>query len=113
MMMIKSYIRCMHIPALLSIYFLSGCQALWEPSPDFGSSVKDAIRAQAVNPDQPAKTPINPTGMDGPAAKASIDNYHYSFEQRPASSSGAGGVSGYGGMVMGSPSSSQSLGVTR
>jgi hypothetical protein len=113
MNMITLHIRYKYIPALLSLFFLCGCQALWEPSPDFGSSVKDAIRAQAVNPDEPAKTPINPTGMDGPAAKASIDNYHYSFEQRPASSNGAGGVSGYGGMIMGSPSSSQSLGVTR
>jgi hypothetical protein len=113
MNMITLHIRYIHIPALLSIFFLCGCQALWEPSPDFGSSVKDAIRAQAVNPDQPAKTPINPTGMDGPAAKASIDNYHYTFEQRPATSNGAGGVSGYGGMITGSPSSSQSLGVTR
>jgi hypothetical protein len=113
MSMIKSHIRYMQVLALLSAIFLSGCQAHWEPSPDFGSSVKDAIRAQAVNPDQPAKTPLNPTGMDGPAAKASIDNYHYSFEQRPGTSSGSGGVNGYGGMVMGSPSSSQSLGVTR
>jgi hypothetical protein len=113
MNMITLHIRYKQSPALLSLIFLCGCQALWEPSPDFGSSVKDAIRAQAVNPDEPAKTPINPTGMDGPAAKASIDNYHYSFEQRPASSNGAGGVSGYGGMIMGSPSSSQSLGVTR
>lgn len=97
----------------LGLVFLSlgGCQALWEPSPDFGSSVKEAIRTQAVNPDQPAKSPRNPTGMDGPAAKASIDNYNYSFEQRPSTS--PGGNSGYGGMVVGSPSSGQSIGGTR
>jgi hypothetical protein len=113
MSMIKLHIHYFNIPALLSIIFLSGCQALWEPGSDFGSSVNDAIRTQVVNPDKPAKTPINPTGLDGPAAKASIDNYHYSFEQRPATPNGAGGASGYGGMVIGSPSSSQSLGVTR
>lgn len=90
---------------------LSGCQALWEPSPDFGSSVSEAIRTQAVNPNHPARQPSNPTGMDGPAAKASIDNYNYSFEQRPLSS--PGGTSGYGGMVVGSPSSGQSIGNTR
>ena len=95
----------------LAFLSLSGCQALWEPSPDFGSSVKEAIRAQAVNPDQPAKSPRNPTGMDGPAAKASIDNYNYSFEQRPSTS--PSGTSGYGGMVVGSPSSGQSIGHTR
>jgi hypothetical protein len=95
----------------LIVLLLSGCQALWEPSPDFGSSVTEAIRAQAVNPDQPAKRPSNPTGMDGPAAKASIDNYNYSFEQRPSTSSS--GSSGYGGMVVGSPSSGQSIGNTR
>ena len=95
----------------LAFLSLGGCQALWEPSPDFGSSVKEAIRAQAVNPDQPAKPPSNPTGMDGPAAKASIDNYNYSFEQRPSTS--PSGTSGYGGMVVGSPSSSQSIGGTR
>jgi hypothetical protein len=49
--------------------------------------------------------------MDGPAAKASIDNYNYSFEQRPSTSSS--GSSGYGGMVVGSPSSGQSIGNTR
>lgn len=95
----------------LASLMLSGCQALWEPGPDFGSSVNEAIRAQAVNPDQPAKRPINPSGMDGPAAKASIDNYNYSFEQRPSISSG--GSSGYGGMVVGSPSSGQSIGGAR
>ena len=95
----------------LTFLLLSGCQALWETSPDFGSSVKEAIRAQAVNPDQPAKSPRNPTGMDGPAAKASIDNYNYSFEQRPSTS--PSGTSGYGGMVVGSPSSGQSIGNTR
>lgn len=95
----------------LAFLSLGGCQALWEPSPDFGSSVKEAIRAQAVNPDQPAKPPSNPTGMDGPAAKASIDNYNYSFEQRPSTS--PSGTSGYGGMVVGSPSSGQSIGNTR
>ena len=95
----------------LAFLSLGGCQALWEPSPDFGSSVKEAIRAQAVNSDQPAKPPSNPTGMDGPAAKASIDNYNYSFEQRPSTS--PSGTSGYGGMVVGSPSSGQSTGGTR
>ena len=95
----------------LAFLSLSGCQALWEPSPDFGSSVKEAIRAQAVNPDQPAKSPRNPTGMDGPAAKASIDNYNYSFEQRPSTS--PSGTSGYGGMIVGSPSSGQSTGGAR
>ena len=95
----------------LAFLSLGGCQALWEPSPDFGSSVKEAIRAQAVNPDQPAKPPSNPTGMDGPAAKASIDNYNYSFEQRPSTS--PSGTSGYGGMVVSSPSSGQPISNTR
>lgn len=65
----------------MTLFFLTACQADWYPQAGFGSSVNDAIAAQTANKDAPSKLNRETQGMDGPSAKASIDNYQRSFEQ--------------------------------
>ncbi len=76
----------------LGIVTLTACQSTWYPEVDFGSSVNDAITNQVANKKAPEPVARNTMGMEGPAAKSSIDNYQKSFE---ASSSGM--VYGSGG----------------
>lgn len=68
---------------------LCGCQAQWAPSADFGDSVNQAIRAQLSNPNAPLNNVEPKSGIDGVAAKASIDNYQNSFK-RPVHNTGSG-----------------------
>ncbi|MDO8692717.1 MAG: hypothetical protein Q7J51_01330 [Sheuella sp.] len=58
---------------------LSGCQSQWTQEPGFGSSVTQAVDAQKVNPGAPGNLPVNQAGMDGVAAKSSMDNYQRSL----------------------------------
>jgi len=70
----------------LPIILITACQSSWYPQVGFGSSVNDAVAAQTVNKDGPKEVKRETQGMDGPAAKASIDSYQRSFEQTGAPS---------------------------
>jgi hypothetical protein len=83
---------------------LSACQSYWEAHPDLGSSVNSAIQAQKVNPVAPEGNPKPTKGLDGPAAKASVDSYQRSFETK-----GSGSTYPGGGAL--SPSSGSSSGI--
>lgn len=61
---------------------LSACQAYWDPAPDFGSTINGAVVSQLNNPNAPKGTPTSVKGMDGGAAKRSIDAYEKSFERK-------------------------------
>lgn len=88
---------------------MTGCQSYWNPEPDFGSTVNDAIRAQAVNKNPPTGNPYATAHMDGVSAKATVDNYQKSFTApaRTGQGSGTGSLininagSGTGSSVMG------------
>lgn len=64
------------------LLFLAGCQAYWNAEPDFGSSVNGAIQAQVQNVNAPKGYPKAIVGMDGPAAKTSIETYQKSFDRK-------------------------------
>lgn len=83
---------------------LAGCAAR-APVLDqhFGETVNTAKAQQTVNPDASLdRDPV--AGLDGPAADATIDQYHKSYESPPqpvnvftigiGSGSGSGGTSG-------------------
>lgn len=61
---------------------LTGCQSYWDTDPSLGSSVNDAIRAQVANPNAPEVKQTSKSGMDGVAAKKSVDNYQQSFDAK-------------------------------
>lgn len=82
---------------------LTACQSNWYPEVDFGSSVNQSIADQTANKNAPEPVARNTMGMEGPAAKSSIDNYQKSFE---ASSSGVVYGSGSTGSFIGSGGSS-------
>ena len=82
---------------------LTACQSSWYPEVDFGSSVNQSIADQTANKNAPEPVARNTMGMEGPAAKSSIDNYQKSFE---ASSSGVVYGSGSTGSFVGSGGSS-------
>lgn len=65
----------------MPLFLVTACQADWYPQAGFGSSVNNAIASQIVNKDAPIRVNDEAQGMDGPSAKASIDNYQRSFEQ--------------------------------
>jgi hypothetical protein len=83
---------------------LLACQSNWYESPDFGNSVNGAITSQAVNPNAPIGNKTPTKGLDGPAAKAGVDNYQRSYESRATT----GGYPG-GGVL--TPSSSSASGM--
>ena len=71
---------------------LSSCRAIWF-DPDEGSAVNGAIRSQSVYPDgSPANAKKSIGGLDGAAAKATIDSYNRSFTL-PAGGAFTGGLS--------------------
>ena len=49
----------------------------------FGTALQEAITQQSVNP-LPLETRDAPLGMDGQAARSSIDRYQKSFDSLPA-----------------------------
>ena len=67
----------------VTIGCLSACQSNWYPESDFGSTVNGAVMAQAKNPNAPKGNPKLTTGLDGPAAKSSVDSYQKTFERKP------------------------------
>jgi hypothetical protein len=70
------------IAAVCSL-LLTGCQSFWSEEPGFGDHVNDAVQQQTVNPANPQNpSSASSQGMDGVAAKDSIDNYQKSFETR-------------------------------
>lgn len=82
------------ITGMLAMVVLSGC-ASTTPHLDekFGETVNKAKAQQIINPD--ASQNRNPVrGVDGEAAKASIDNYHKAYESPTAAPMGGiGGIS--------------------
>ncbi|MBU3545437.1 hypothetical protein ICN49_10945 [Polynucleobacter sp. MWH-Mekk-B1] len=68
--------------SMVSILLVTaGCAPMnqqWYPSEDEGASVRAAIRSQSVYPDGRPPSSVKP-GMDGVAAKSSVDNYQKSF----------------------------------
>lgn len=50
---------------------------------DFGDTVRAAVAQQTANPDAPAKRAAL-GGIDGPAAKSTIDRYEKSYDTPPA-----------------------------
>lgn len=78
---------------LVAVFMLAGCQG-WNTPPDFGDTVRQAVQAQQVNPNAPAGNPPHPSGMDGPAAKSTIDNYERGFVNPRINQSNLGSVSG-------------------
>ena len=79
------------ISTMIVLLSLSACQSYWDAHPDLGSSVNSAIQAQKVNPAAPEGNPKPTKGLDGPAAKASVDSYQRSFETKGSSSTYPGG----------------------
>lgn len=65
--------------ALLS----AGCAHQYETKADFGSSVRDAIARQTINPAGVGSDGVSP-GMDGSSAKATVDRYVKTSEQPPS-----------------------------
>lgn len=76
-----SFIRIV-LSAAGIVVALTGCQAYWNPEPEFGSSVNGAIQAQVQNLNAPKGYPKALVGMDGPAAKTSVETYQKSFERK-------------------------------
>lgn len=84
--MIGFYRRLSRIFAsCLAVLSLSACQSYWDADPNLGSSVNDAVRAQAVNPNAPQVKQGSKLGLDGVAAKKSVDNYQQSFDAKAVS----------------------------
>lgn len=79
-----------HLMLAIAALCLTACRTIWV-EPNEGSAVNAAIRSQSVNRDSTPNANKSIGGLDGVAAKASIDNYNRSFIL-PAG--GAGGASG-------------------
>ena len=90
-----------YLGGLLMVLILGGCRSQWYPEVGFGSSVNNAISEQKANKNAPEVVQRESQGMDGPAAKASIDNYQRSFEQ-----TGMPGMLGGGSVPIISPTGS-------
>lgn len=72
-----------HIALLAtSVVGLAGCQAYWDPQPDFGTYVNGAVQAQIQNPKAPKGYPKSVVGMDGPSANSSVESYQKTFERK-------------------------------
>ncbi|SRR5574343_842190 len=93
---------------LMLVFALSGCQSYWDTEPDFGSTVNNAIRAQAINPDPPTGNPYANARMDGVAAKTTVDNYQRSFiaPVRPGQGTNSGLITINSGVTSGTGSGS-------
>ncbi len=78
----STLIKC-HIGALIAIGMMTGC-APTTPRMDmhFGEAVNTAKAQQTINPDASRNTdPV--AGLDGQAAKSTIDLYQKSFKSPP------------------------------
>lgn len=93
-MMHKAHTQAIKFILLIGAAALVGCQSYWDRDPQFGSSVNDAVKAQAVNPNAPQVNASRPKqGMDGVAAKKSIDNYDKSFDAKTPGTTGTSLIS--------------------
>jgi hypothetical protein len=59
---------------------LCGCAHDYRSDTRFGDTVTHAIRAQTIDPAGVGTNGLK-SGLDGQAAKATVDRYHKSFEQ--------------------------------
>lgn len=75
----------------LSVGLTSACQSTWYEGADFGSSVNEAVSSQIANPSAPTSNKKPTKGLDGPAAKAGVESYQRSFENKGTSGNYAGG----------------------
>jgi len=88
------------ITGMLAVVVLAGC-ASTTPRMDekFGEALNKAKAQQIINPDASQNTdPV--AGVDGQAAKASIDNYHKAYQSPTAAPSGGIGTIGGGGSTL-------------
>lgn len=81
-------------------WLASGCaEAPSRTDLAFGNAVRAAAASQTIHPDA-SRNMAAPSGMEGGAAKATIDRYEKSFETPPAPVNvfaiGMGGASGSG-----------------
>ena len=70
---------------LPALFVVAGCQTA-TPNYDarFGDAVRDAKRAQTVDPDAGRKpVPAAATGTDGRASQEAMDRYHDAFKRPP------------------------------
>ena len=105
--------------SMVSILLVTaGCAPMnqqWYPSEDEGASVRAAIRSQSVYPDGRPPSSFKP-GMDGVAAKSSIDSYQKSFitptlPPAPVGTGTTGGSSSGGGAPTGGASTGGASGL--
>jgi hypothetical protein len=69
---------------LLVILSATGCaNTLYADAPQWGQSVRHAVKAQTLNPDAGQKN-LPPPGADGAVMKSAIDRYQGAFEKPPA-----------------------------
>lgn len=73
---------------------MTACSPYWNAMPGYGEAVNGAIMAQAKNPDAPNGNPKSVAGLDGPAAKNSVDSYQKSFIRTPPPATGGGTLTG-------------------
>jgi hypothetical protein len=72
--------QCALRGAALVAMCLCGCAHDYRSDTRFGDTVTHAIRAQTIDPAGVGTNGLK-SGLDGQAAKATIDRYHKSFEQ--------------------------------
>lgn len=69
--------------AACTALLLAACSgALVKPDDQFGNAVRAAMAAQTINPDASRNTKT-PAGLDGAAAKSTMDRYEKSFASPP------------------------------
>lgn len=73
---------------------LTACSPYWNAMPGYGEAVNGAIMAQAKNPDAPKGNPKSVAGLDGPAAKNSVDSYQKSFIRTQPTTTSSGSLTG-------------------
>ncbi len=86
---------------LLAVGVLAGCTATTTPRYDekFGEAANMAKAQQVINPDaSQSRNPVK--GIDGQAAKSSMDNYHKAYESPTAAPSGGVGSIGVMGTTL-------------
>lgn len=85
---------------MLSLSVMGCANSPYAEAPQWGQSVRHAIRTQILNPEAAQKHP-EPPGADGVVMKSAIDRYQNSFDKPPAPvnvmSIGLGGAVGSAG----------------
>ena len=73
---------------------LNACSPYWDAMPTYGEAVNGAIVAHSKNPDAPKGNPKAVAGLDGPAAKNSVDSYQKSFIRTQPATTSTGSLTG-------------------